>query len=303
MAIDTQRLLGSEFGIRLAGGLARLIPQRFGYAAAEFIADRIASRRNSRVVRSVRANQWIAHGEGLQGEALDQTVREAFRNSARSIYELYRGLEHLQEANDSILIDPSAEFIFRRPEFEERGLMLVSLHLGNFDLILHMLSKRGVKPLVLTIPNPRGGRRVEFESREKAGARLLLPGVAAFRKALRHLKLGGMAATGIDRPIPNPRFRPRFFGRPAALPLHYIFLAIKAAVPVVLLTTIRRPDGKHLIFASDPLEMELNPDRETEALQNAERVLRVAEDAIRKAPAQWSESLPVWPDMLDRVPR
>jgi hypothetical protein len=50
------------------------------------------------------------------------------------------------------------------------------------------------------------------------------------------------------------------------------------------------------------MEMETHPDRETEALRNAERVLRVAEGFIRQAPAQWSVSLPVWPDMLARVP-
>jgi lauroyl/myristoyl acyltransferase len=301
MVIDPQRFLSSAFGVRLAGGLGRMIPQRFGYAAAEFVADRIASRRNSKIVRSVRANQWIAHGENIQGEALDQAVRETFRNSARSIYELYRGLEHLPEANESILFDPSADFILRRPEFGERGLMLVSLHLGNFDLLLHILSMRGIKPLLLTIPNPRGGRRVEFEAREKSGARLLQPSVVAFRKALRHLKLGGMVATGIDRPIPDPRLFPRFFGRPAPLPLHYVFLAIKTAVPVIVLATVRGPDGKNHVFASAPLEMEPNPDREKEALHNAERVLKIAEEIIRKAPTQWSESLPVWPDLLDQA--
>jgi lauroyl/myristoyl acyltransferase len=83
---------------------------------------------------------------------------------------------------------------------------------------------------------------------------------------------------------------------------HHIFLALKAKVPLKMLATIRRPDGKHIIMASDSMEMETHPDRETEALRNAERVLRVAEGFIRQAPAQWSVSLPVWPDMLARVP-
>ncbi len=302
MAIDLQRLFGSAFAIRLAGIIGQTIPPRLGYALADFIADRIASRRNSKIVRAVRANQWVARGEGPGGEELDRAVREAFRHAACSVFELYRGLRHLREALASIELDPSARFLLKRPEFAERGLVLVSLHLGNFDLVLHILSMQSIRPMVLTIPDPRGGRRMEFESREKAGATLLPASVPAFLKAIRHLRRGGYVATGIDRPIPDPRLRPRFFGHPASLPLHHIFLALKANVPIRMLTTFRTPDGRHIVHASPPVEMEPHPDRDTEALQNAERVLRIAEGYIREAPAQWSVSLPVWPEMLGRVP-
>ncbi len=302
MAIDWQRFISDEVGVRLARALARVLPPRLGYALADSIADRIASNRNARMVRVVRANQWIARGAEPGSDGLDQAAREVFHHAARSIFELYHGLQHPQEALGSIELDASARFLLHRPEFDDRGLMLVSLHLGNFDLMLHTLSMQGIRPWVLTIPDPQGGRRVELESREKVGIKILPASVTAFRKALRHLRRGGFVATGIDRPIPDPRWRPKFFGHPAALPLHHIFLALKANVPLKMLATIRRPDGRNIIMASDSMEMETHPDRETEALRNAERVLRVAEGFIRQAPAQWSVSLPVWPDMLARVP-
>ena len=303
MAIDPQRLINSRVGIRLVGILARTIPPRLGYACADFIADRIVSRRNSRIVRAVRANQRVVRGEGVRDAELEQAVGEVFHNSARSIFELYRGIQYPQEAWESIVMDPSAGFLLHRPEYAARGLVVVSLHLGNFDLILHTLSRRGIRPLVLTIPDPRGGRFLEFQSRKKSGANMLPGSFGAIRKAVRHLQRGGYVATGIDRPVSQPRWRPRFFGRPASLPLHHIFLAIQARVPVTVLATIRRPDGKHLVFASPEMEMEPHPDRETEILLNAERVLQTAEEFIRRAPAQWSESLPVWPERTERVPK
>jgi lauroyl/myristoyl acyltransferase len=302
MAIDLQRLINSRIGIRLVGILARTVPPRLGYACADFIADRIFSRKKSRIVRAVRANQRVVRGEGVREEDLEQAVGEVFQNSARSIFELYRGIQYPQEAWESIVMDPSAGFLLRRPEYDARGLVVVSLHLGNFDLVLHTLSRRGIRPLVLTIPDPRGGRFLEFQSRKNSGANMLPGSFGAIRKALRHLQRGGYVATGIDRPISQSRLRPRFFGRPAALPLHHIFLAIQARVPVSVLATIRRPDGKHLVFASPEIEMEPHPDRETEILLNGERVLRTAEEFIRRAPAQWSESLPVWPETMDRDP-
>ena len=108
--------------------------------------------------------------------------------------------------------------------------------------------------------------------------------------------------TGIDRPIPEPKACPRFFGRPAALPMHHVFLAAKAQVPVMVMVTIQQPDGKYHVMTSEPIEMDPHPDREVEALQNAEKVLRVAARYIQKAPQQWSVSLPVWPETLDLIP-
>lgn len=302
MNAKLQKFFGGGFGIRLAGVLGRALPQRLGYALADFIAERIASNKNSRVVRAVRANQWVVRGEALEGEALDRAVRESFRHSARSIFDLYRGIQRPQAAQETMVLDPASRLLFQRPEFDDRGLVVASLHLGSFDLILHLLSTQGVKPLVLTIPDPQGGQRAEFESRKQAGVNLLPASFGAFRQAIRHLERGGLVATGIDRPIEEPRIRPRFFGRPASLPLSHIFLALKAKVPVMVVATVRRADGTDFIFSSGMMEMDPHPDRELEAQRNAEKVLRVAEEFIRKAPSQWSVSLPVWPEVLDSVP-
>ena len=108
--------------------------------------------------------------------------------------------------------------------------------------------------------------------------------------------------TGIDRPVPQPEFQPRFFGRPASLPLHYIFLAIKARVPVRIIITRLHSDGKCRVVASDLIEMDTHFYDEANALRNAEMVLYIAESFIRQAPEQWSVSLPVWPEIFDQVP-
>jgi len=122
---------------------------------------------------------------------------------------------------------------------------------------------------------------------------------AALRQALRHLRQGGIVLTGIDRPVPAPRVCPRFFGRPAALPTHHVSLAVKAGVPVMFMVPVLRSDGKYHVQTSEAIEMVHHPDRATEEILNAERVLGVAERFIRKDPQQWSISLPVWPQALD----
>jgi lauroyl/myristoyl acyltransferase len=294
----------AELGLRLASLVGLLLPPRLGYAAADFIADRIAARRDAGMVQAVRVNQWVVRGEKLEGKALDRAVRETIRHSARSIFDLHRALQRPRAVQKSIFFDAGARHVMERPEYGERGLVVASLHLGNFDLILHMLTLRGMKSIVLTIPDAQdGGHRMEYESRKRAGVKLLPASFDSYREALRHLQRGGLVATGIDRPIERPRIRPLFFGRPASVPLHHIILALRAKAPIMLLVTVRRPDGKHVITSSDLIEMDPHPDRETEVRRNAEKILRAAEAFIRKNPGQWTVPLPVWPEALAAVPK
>lgn len=302
MGINLQRISDSPFVINLLSTLGRMLPMRVGHSLADFVAGRIASHHDSHMIRAVRANQWVVRGEFSEKEVLDRAVRETLRNSARSIFDLYHYIQNEQATRRLINMDPTIQRLIQRQEFEPRGLVIAGLHLGNFDLILQWLCWLGLRPLVLTIPDPQGGRRTEYDRRKKAGMNLVPASVGAIRLALRHLQQGGVVMTGIDRPIPDPKAFPRFFGRPAALPMHHVFLAAKAQVPVMVMITILQADGKNLVKTSEPIEMDSHPDREVEALENAEKVLGVAEGFIRQTPQQWSISLPVWPETLEMVP-
>jgi KDO2-lipid IV(A) lauroyltransferase len=244
----------------------------------------------------------MASRASLQGESLDQAVRETLRYTAHSLFDLYHYSHDFEATRQSIAFDSSFDVIARRSEFEGHGLVVAGLHLSNFDLILQWLCRNGLKPLVLTIPDPRGGRRMEYEIRKRTGMNLIPASVGALKQALKHLQRGGMVLTGIDRPIDKPQVSPRFFGRPAALPIHHIFLANKACVPVVITATYLQSDGKYHVFASHPIEMELHPDPAERSLRNAEKVLAIAETFIQRAPQQWSVPLPVWPEIVDLVP-
>ena len=128
--------------------------------------------------------------------------------------------------------------------------------------------------------------------RKQIGMNLVPASVGALRGAIKYLENGGTIVTGLDRPIPEPHQKPMFFGRPAWLPIYYVHLASKARVPITVMATIQQADGKYHVFRSDFIEVEPH----LEAMRNAERVLKQAEEFIRLAPQQWNVPLPVWPD-------
>ncbi len=302
MAIDIQQIINSGFGVSLFSNIARLIPVRFGHRLANFVAAQIAAHPRSRIVRAVRANQWVAGGGALDKQALDLAVLDTFRNSTCSIFDLYHYLPSPAAMKRSAVFDATVERLIQRPEFAGRGLVVVGLHMGSFDMMLRMLTLQGMRPMILTIPDPKGSQRVEFEMRKRTGMNLLPASLGVFRQAIKYLEQGGIVLTGIDRPIPPSKHRPRFFGRAADLPTHHVYLAARARVPVLAIVTIRQPDGKNRIYVSDLIEMETHSDPDVERVRNAEKVLEVGEEFIRQAPRQWGMTLPVWPEALDQMP-
>lgn len=302
MTIDLQQVVNSSLSLRVVSSLAERLPPGWGYRIAYALAEQLARRKNSRLIRAFRANQWVVSRESLQAEALDDAIRETLRYSAHSLFDLYHYNQDFDASKRLIVFDSSFDVIAHRSEFEGRGLLIAGLHLSNFDLILQWLCRDGLSPLVLTIPDPKAGRQMEYAIRKRTGMNLIPASVAALRQALKHLQRGGMVLTGIDRPIEDPEVCPRFFGRPAALPIHHIFLAVKARVPVVITAVYLQPDGRYHVFASDPIEMDAYPDAVQGMLRNAEKVLALAEQFIEQSPRQWSMPLPVWPKIMDRVP-
>ena len=288
--------------VRLMSAMAGVIPPALGQPLCNLIGDWVATRRQSTITQAVRLNQWVARGASLDTQALDWAVRETLRNNIRDLFDLYHHLQRPEAMKRRLILNPLTSELIGRPEFSGRGLMMVGIHLSNFDGALQSLCRQGLNPLVLTIPNPQGGRRVEYEARRKMGMNLVPASLAALRQAVRHLELGGMVLTGIDRPVTDPRLHPRFFGRPAPLPTHHIYLAMKARVPVVLMAAIRQSDGKYHLLSTGLMELEQHADHETGMLANAEMVLGKAEDFVKLAPQQWNIPLTVWPQLLKDVP-
>jgi len=302
MSPDTRRIVNSSFGVGLAAFLARATPPWLGYRIAYFLADRVAGRRGWGMVRAVRANQWVVSGGSLRDAALEEQVRLTFRNTARSIFDLHRDIKKASVVKRLVEEDNILMELLHRPQYAERGLVAVGIHLSNFDFILQAAFLLGANALVLTVPDLPGGYQQQFEMRRRTGMELVPASNASLRRAVEHLKRGGWVLTGMDRPVENPIVRPLFFGKPASLPAHHVYLARKARVPLIVAGALRREDGTYQFVASEPLEMRPGPDRDSEIRLNAEIVCRAAESFIRMAPEQWSMSFPVWPEALDQVP-
>ena len=173
MAINLQTIINSRISFRLVSRVGRAIPPSIGFRFADRVAELFATRKRSGLIRAIRANQWVIRGACDDLEGLDQAVVDALKSIARSLYSLHHYVHNPAAVLDLVTLGPVARELFEGPEFKERGLILVGLHLSSFDLFLQAVSMQGFKALVLTIPDSRNGRHLEYEMRKKTGRSFL----------------------------------------------------------------------------------------------------------------------------------
>jgi KDO2-lipid IV(A) lauroyltransferase len=299
-----QSAINSKFAVGLALGIGRIVPPRAGRRLANFVADRITRRRHDRMVQAVRANQWVVSGEKLSARELDEAVQGTFRHTAYCLYNLYHYLEKPAAMQVFVEYSPHVEAIIERTRQSSDPLIVVGLHLSNFDLMIRAAMLRGLKALALAMSrsNETSGYEWQNRLRQQAGLEILPASMASLRTAVKRLEEGGTVVTGMDRPLPGSKYHPRFFGREAELPVMHIHLALATGVPVIVVAATMGPDGKYRINASEEIHMTPHPVKREAILQNAELTLEVAEELIRQAPQQWSMFYPVWPEVIESMP-
>lgn len=302
MRYDPRKITDSWLTLRLVHLLGRLIPPRIGYPLAYRLANIIASKKDWDMVRAVRCNQWVVGGRALTSEELDQAVHETFRNTAHSVYDLQHYTNNPKAIHRLIEMNPDIQNIIDQSRSNEAGQILASLHFGNFDLALQTLSLRGLQGTLFSLPPTQGGYQVQYEIRKNTGLDVQPIDMNVLRRAVKQLKEGGTVITMIDWPLPESKYSPFFFGHPSPLPVHYILLALKANVPIVVAVMIRQKDGRYNFLVSDPIQMQQFEDRHSKIIRNAEAVLKIAEGFIQQAPQQWMMSRPYWSALMDKVP-
>jgi KDO2-lipid IV(A) lauroyltransferase len=305
--MSLREVMNGRLGVGLAYTISKAVPPSLGENLTGWIGAQLAIRKTLPMVQAMRTNQWIAHGERLDREALDRATAQAFKNSALSIYRFFRNFRDPQAMEKLVPFPEELNQHLQETISSKRGLIVTGVHLGNFDLVLQSAALqarklRGIQALAISVPQPGKGYEWQNNFRRQNGLEIMPASLAAIKRAASLLEQGGVVISGLDRPIPDMKYRPHFFGRPASVPVLHVPLALRSKAPVVVTGAIGQADGSYMVFVSELLYLKSYPDRHQEIQNNAEMVLEVAESYIRHDPEQWSMSYPVWPEALAEVP-
>ena len=272
---------------RVVAGAARALPRPARLRLAAAVAPRLRSR---------FAVEWAAVTANMARimpsaapTARRELVADVFRHfamgfsdllvanrrtPARRLLDRVDGMHHLEDAAR-----------------DGRGVILITAHLGNWELAGRLLAGVTVRPTHVVVEaeaDPRlerllrgGPAPVNFVVRSRPTA--VLPLVTALRRN-EIVALQGDRALGSRGDVAVP-----FFGAEAHFPLGPFLLARAAGAPLVPAFCVLGRDRRYTVTVEPPIRVERDGERSA-----LERWVAVLERTIRAYPEQWFNFFDAW---------
>ena len=275
-------------------GLARPAFYKFGYSIGKWIprpvlfvmADLIADatvRAEGEPVRNLRANLRRAF-PGLTDRAVGDLSRRIIRNFGRNLVDYGRLHNLTPEGLDRLL--PSVEGIhpLEASLGKGRGVIIVTGHIGNWELGGMYFGRHGVKINVVSVPE--GSDRIdEIRGSYRTGqnVRTIVLDGSPFSslELVAALRRGEIVAMLVDRWGGGGGVPAKFFGVDHPFPRGPFVLSRATGAPVVPAFVVREGDAYRGVIEA-PFVVE-GPDDEP----YVQRVSDALERMIRRFPDQW----------------
>lgn len=166
----------------------------------------------------------------------------------------------------------------------DRDAVLVSIHMGNWELASAGLGLYGVPVTLLAWPsrNPYIERK-QLKRRGAYGNRTVYPGVAGIAELLRTLDRGGHAGLMLDVNLPGEGLAVSFLGRTVYFSPLCLLLALRTGAPLLPVLTFRQRDGRCRIIVLPPC----HPGGRACLQLDLQRLAQVFERAVRRHPEQY----------------
>jgi KDO2-lipid IV(A) lauroyltransferase len=173
----------------------------------------------------------------------------------------------------------------------EKGVILLAMHSGNWELISAYAKRSGLKMKAATtnFPDPRINELIESQ-REHGNMEILRRGTSsAIRKLLSCLREKEVLVLAIDQDTNVLSTWVPFFGIPAKTPVGAAVFALKTGASVVSYNVIRQPNGTfRMRFETLGNFVRQHPEMEQDVYSVTRKMNLHLEQRIREHPQQWA---------------
>ncbi len=252
--------------------------------------------RSAELRRVMGANLHIATGES--GDGLRALVLRNVQNFAKQIadYFLCNGPDAAEHAHRIVGGWSGWEHLTASRE-RGKGTILVTGHLGHWELGGLLLARAGVPITVVTLPEPSPELMQWREKARKAlGIRTIAVGPGhdfSFVEMLRTLRGNGVLAMLVDRPYSGTGLPVQQFGHTTEFSTAAATLAHHTGASIVPAFVMRQPDSRYHAFCEPAVEQATGPLRETLA-DNVQRIADIFTALIAQHPEQWFNYAPLF---------
>jgi len=232
------------------------------------------------------ANLYFAFGRTKSLKEKHVTARGVFENLGKSFVEVISLSKFNKNNIDKYVTCKNLEIVGRLIR-EGKGGIVLSAHLGNWELLAHYFAIKGFSVNVIA-------RRLRMELFEKFLQRVRARnGVKVlYRDASAKDVIGLIKKNEFVGIMPDQDMESvsgvfvDFFGRPSYTPNGPAVLNRLTGAPIVPCFITRKGFG-HEVLIEEPIEMTLSQDKDRDILKNTQRYTKIIENYVRNFPAQW----------------
>jgi KDO2-lipid IV(A) lauroyltransferase len=282
-------LTGAGAGIRFLPGPVSV---RLGTALGS-LAYCLAGRQRRRSL----ANLHLAYGDELGPAQRGALTRRVFQHFGRGLVDFLRAPARTW-ADLSRLVSCEGWEHVEAARATGRGVLLVSAHLGNWEVMGRWLATVKNLPLTVVAREPESPALGAYlrRMRERAGFRVLSKGASA-RGLLGALRSGEAVLILADQNSADV-FAP-FFGVPAGSAAGPATLALRSGAPLVPIYCLETPDHAFRVICHPPIAVpsvisDATIERAKRAERHQEEIVRITaalnadlEGVVRQYPEQW----------------
>ena len=252
-----------------------------------FVSGRIGSMAYHLARRSrhrTLANLTLAYGDEKSGDQIGRLGGSVFRELGRNVVDVAR-LPRITAANGQDLVRTEGFSHLETAYAEGKGVIAVSAHLGNFELMGAFLAHKGFPVTVVAAPlfDPKLDALL-LKNRVRGGLNVV-PRDRATSAVLRALRKGHVVGLLVDQDTRGAGIMVPFFGMPARTSAGPAILADRTGAPIVPMAIRRLADDTHLLSVRPAIRSAGRTPEEVATTTKA--YTAELERFIRKAPAQW----------------
>ncbi len=246
--------------------------------------------------RAVRRN--LQRVTGVTGFASFRLAYRLFFNFSRYMVAYARMREIDPETyRDRLLGADETEQAIRSVIDQGRGAIILTMHLGQWDLGLKLLSKFEVPVnVVMLSEEPADVVRLAEEARSSPLVKIHRMGTSRLLavELMAALRRGEFVAVQADRAVGETTVPVEFFGAETLLPSGPAKLALATGAPVLPVFVLFEKRRMHRLLALEPMRFERERGTDDTARAMA-RIARMMELVASRYPDQWFNFYDVWP--------
>ncbi|MEQ1859894.1 MAG: lysophospholipid acyltransferase family protein [Chthoniobacteraceae bacterium] len=289
-----QPALYSLSAFKLARFAARWLPRALARRLAVKVALRVYARR-PQAQAALRGN--LSALTGIGGAKLDLLCRENVANFAGMLSDYFRCAAG--HRSDTLLAQWRGIEHLRAARERGHGVIVVTAHLGHWELGGLLLAQQGLPLTVITLEEPESElTRWRDAYRQHAGLKTITvgPGHAfSFVEIVQALRRNELVAMLVDRPYAGTGAPVNFCDRPTEFSTAPALLWQHTHAAVVPAFVLGEEGGRYAAFADAPLDFTHGPDPHLDLARNTQLLATHFENVIRQHPGQWFNYVPIWP--------